>query len=93
MNQFTNLNVKLSNSQLDKLQPKIKSGTESTLNLSSNVVGYSNVETNFQHRSLLLSNTQVPRLCKSFENNLSANRKLSKTQLHKPRQLQYMTLT
>ena len=31
---------------------------------------------------MLLTNTQVSRLCKAFANNLSANIKLSKTQLH-----------
>ena len=49
-----------------------------TLNLSSNAVGESNDETNFLHR-LLLTDTQVSRLCKAFANVLSANIKLSKT--------------
>ena len=31
---------------------------------------------------LILTNTQVSRFCKAFENNSSANKKLSKTQLH-----------
>ena len=60
----------------------VNTGTKITLNLSSNVVGDSNGETNFSHR-LLLTNTQVSRLCKTFANNSSANIKLSKTQLHK----------
>ena len=47
-----------------------------------NVVGYSNDENNFPHK-LLLTNTQVPRLRRNFENNSSVNIKLSKTQLHK----------
>ena len=46
------------------------------------MIGSSNDETNFPHR-LLLTNTQVSRLCKAFANNSSANIKLSKTQLHK----------
>ena len=41
-----------------------------------------NDETNSSH-SLLLTNAKVLRLCKAFANNLSANIKLSKTQLHK----------
>ena len=49
------------------------------------MIGSSNDETNFPHR-LLLTNTQVSRLCKAFANNSSANIKLSKTQLHKKRQ-------
>ena len=35
-------------------------------------------ETNFQHR-LLLINRQNANICKSFENNLSTDTKLSKT--------------
>ena len=60
----------------------VNTGTKVTLNLSSNVVGDSNGETNFPHR-LLLTNTRVSRLRKTFANNSSANIKLSKTQLHK----------
>ena len=39
-------------------------------------------ETNFPHE-LLLTNRQVSNLCKAFANHLSANIKLSKTQLSK----------
>ena len=79
MTQYNPLNVKLSNFG-------IKNGTEETLKLSSNVVCYSNDETNFPHK-LLLTNTKVPRLRKAFANGSSANIKLSKTQLHKIGQL------
>ena len=50
--------VKLSNSQLNKLISGIKNVTKVTLNLSSNVAGNANDETNFPHK-LLLTNTQV----------------------------------
>ena len=40
------------------------------------------MKNNFLHK-LLLTNTQVSRLCKAFVNNSSANIKWSKTQLHK----------
>ena len=40
------------------------------------------MKTNFLHKSLL-TNTQVLRICNALENNLSANKRLSKTQLHK----------
>ena len=60
----------------------IKNNTEVTLKLSSNVVGDSNDEKNFPHK-LLLTNTQVSKLCKAFTNNSPANIKLSKTQVHK----------
>ena len=84
MTQYKTLHVKLSNSQLNKLKSGIKSGTEVTLKLSSNVVGDSNDENNFSHE-LLLTNTQVSMLRKAFTNNSSANMKLSKIQLHKIR--------
>ena len=82
MPQCNILNVKLSNSQLNKLKSGIKNGTEVTLKRSSNVVGDSADENIFLHK-LLLTNTQVSRLCKAFANNSAANVKLSKTQLHK----------
>ena len=85
MTQYNTLNLKLSNSQLNKLKSGIKNGTEITLNLSSNLIGNSNDETNFPHK-LLLTNTQVSRLLKAFANGSSANIKLSKSQIHKIRQ-------
>ena len=50
----------------------IKNGTEVTLNLSSNVVGDTNNETNFTHKSSW-TNRQVMRLWGAFINGLSAN--------------------
>ena len=44
----------------------------SNLKLSSNVAGDSNDENIFPHR-LLLTNTEVSKLCKPFSNNPSAN--------------------
>ena len=61
MYQYNTLNAKLSNSQLNKLKSGIKSGTEITLKIYSNVVVDSNDENNFPHK-ILLSNTQVSRL-------------------------------
>ena len=55
---------------------------EITSKLSSNVLGDYNDENDYPQK-LLLTNTQVSRLCKVFSNNSSANIKLSKTQLHK----------
>ena len=73
--------VKSSNSQLNKLNSRIKNGTEVTLKLPSNVIGESNDENNFLHK-LLLTIAKVSRLRKAFANNSLANIKLSKTQLH-----------
>ena len=66
MTQYNTLNVKLSNSQLNKL---IKKGTEVTLKLSSNAVGDSNDETNFLNK-LLFTNTQVSEIRKDFVSGL-----------------------
>ena len=82
MTEYNRLNVKLSNSQLNKLKSAIKNGTEVTLNLSSNLIGNSN-KTNFPHKLLLLTNPQVPKICKGFPNGSSANIKFSKIQLSK----------
>ena len=77
MTQYNILNVKLSNSQLNKLKSGIKNGTEINSKLLSNVVGDSNDENIFPHKLLLLTNTQGLRLRKAFANNSSANIKLS----------------
>ena len=82
MTQYNNLNVKLSNQQLDKLKSGIQNGTEVTLKISSNIIGDSNDENNFPHKFLLI-NTQVSKFRKAFANGSSANMKLSKTHLHK----------
>ena len=63
MTQYNTLNVKLSNSQLNKLTSGIKNGTEVTLNLSSNVIGNSNDYTLFPHK-ILLTDRQVSRIHK-----------------------------
>ena len=82
MTQYNTLNVRLSNSQRNKLKSRIRNGTEVTLNLSSNMIGDSKDETSFPHK-LSFTDTQVLRLCKAFANASSANIKLSKTQLSK----------
>ena len=78
MTQYYSLNVKISNSQLDKLKSAIKNEAEVVLRLSSNMIG--DDETNFPHK-LLLTNRQVAIICTAFANYLSTNFKLSKTQI------------
>ena len=56
MTQYNSLNVKLSNSQFNKLKSAIKNETEVALRLSSNMIGEN--ENNFPHK-LLLTNRQV----------------------------------
>ena len=82
MTQYNSLNVKLSNSQLNKLKSAIKNGTDVALRLSSNVVGNSDDETNFPHK-LLLTNRQTLILRRTFNYHTSADIKFSKAQLTK----------
>ena len=82
MTQYNNLNVKLTNSQLNNLKSAVKNKSEVVLRLSSNMIGYSNDKPNFPHE-LLLTNRQVANLCKAFSNYLSTDIQLSKTQLSK----------
>ena len=82
MTQHNSLNVKLSNSQLNKIKSSIKNETDVVLRISSNMVGYSNDNTNFPHE-LLLTNRQVANIRKDFANHSSIDIKLSKTQLSK----------
>ena len=80
MTQCNSLNVKLSNSQLNKLNSAIKNETEVVLRLVSIMIGDN--ETNFPHK-LLLASRQVANLCKVFTSYSSTDIKLSKTQLSK----------
>ena len=64
------MHIKLSNSQVNKFENFF------------NCFGYSNEENNLPYK-LLLTNTQVPKLCKTSTNYSSGNTKLSKTQLRK----------
>ena len=80
MTQYNSLNAKLSNSELNKLKSAIETGLEVVLRVSSNMIGDN--ESNFPHK-LLLTNRQVSNLRRVFENYLSADITLSKTQLSK----------
>ena len=80
MTQYNSLNVKPSNSQLNKFKSAIKNENEVVLRFSSNMIGDN--ETDSPHK-LLLTNRQDSNLRKAFANQLSADIKLSKTQLSK----------
>ena len=82
MTQYNSLNVKLSNSQLNKLKSAIKNETDVVLRISSGMVGNSNDNANFPHK-LLLTDRQIANIGKAFANNLSRDVKFSKTQLLK----------
>ena len=60
------LNVNVPNLQINKLKLGKNNGTELTLKISSNIVGDSNDESNYQHK-LLLINTQVFKLRKPLK--------------------------
>ena len=53
MTQHNSLNVKLSNSKLNKLKSAVKNETEAVLRLLSNMTDNSNDATNFPHKLLL----------------------------------------
>ena len=54
MTQYSRVNVKLSNSQLNKLKSAIKIQTDVVIRLSPNMIGDSNDKTNFPHELLLM---------------------------------------
>ena len=80
MTQYNSLNVKLSNSQVDKLKSAINNETNMVLRLSSNMFDNLDDETNFPHK-LLLTNRQVANPRRAFASHTSTYIKLSKTQL------------
>ena len=84
MTQCNSLNVKLSNSQLNKIKSATENESEVVLRLSPNMIGDN--ENNFP-RKLLLTNRKVANIRKAFDNHSSTDIKLSKSQLSKMIQL------
>ena len=82
MTQYNSLNLKLTNSQLNKLKSAIKNETDVILRSSSNMIGNLDNETNFPPK-LLLTSRQVANLRKAFANHPSTDIKSSKAQLTK----------
>ena len=76
------MNVKLSNSQLNKLKSAINNESDVILWLSSNIIGNSDDETDFTQK-LFLTNREVANLRKAFANHTWTDIKLSKAQLTK----------
>ena len=81
MTQYNRVNVKLSNSKLNKLN-STKNENDVVIRLSPNMTGDSNDKTNFPHE-LLLTDRHVFSIRKAFSNNSSVHIKFSKTQLSK----------
>ena len=82
MTQYNRVNVKLSNSQLNKLKSAIKNQTDVVIRLSPTMIGDSNDKTNFPYE-LLLTGRHVSSIRKAFASNSSADIKFSKTQFSK----------
>ena len=65
MTQYNRLNVKLLNSQLNKLKSSIKNETKVVIRSSPNMIDNSNDETNFPQESLL-TDRRVSSICKAL---------------------------
>ena len=72
MTQYNTINLKLCNSPLNKLKSGIRNGNEIIVNIPSNVISYSDDETNFPD-IILSTDTKVLRIRKAFANGSSAN--------------------
>ena len=64
MTQYNRVNVKLSNSPLNRLKSAIKNENDVVIRLSPNMIGDSNDKGNFPHE-LLLTNRQVSSIRKA----------------------------
>ena len=78
MVEYNTLNVKLSNSQLNKLKSAVKSNERRTLRMSARMFNGNNLP-----HELLLTARQTTKLRNSIENNMSTDIKLSKAQISK----------
>ena len=72
MTQYNSLNLRLSNSRLNKLKSAIKNECDVVFRLSSNTIGNSGDETNFPQK-ILLTNSQIANLRKAFAIYLSVD--------------------
>ena len=78
MVEYNKANVKLSNTQLKKLKDAVKDNTGTTLRISSKML-----DGNDLPHELLLTTRQKTKLRNAFDNNTSADIKLSKAQINK----------
>ena len=78
MVEYSKVNVKLPNSQLNKLKTAAKTQTGVTLRMNIKILN----RNNFSHE-LLLTTRQKTKLRTAFENNMSTDVKLSKAQISK----------
>ena len=78
MVEYNKVNVKLSDSQLNKLKTAAKNQTGVTLRINIKMFNGNNL-----HYELLLTTRQSTKLRNAIENNMSTDIKLSKTQISK----------
>ena len=78
MVKYSKVNVKLSNSQLNKLETAAKNQTRVTLRMNIKMFNGNNLP-----HELLLTTRQKTKLRNAFENNMSTDIKLSKAQISK----------
>ena len=78
MVKYSKLNVKLSDTQLEKLKTVVKDKTGTTLRISLKMF-----DGNYLPHELLLTTRQKPKLRNAFNNNMSTDLKLSKAQIPK----------
>ena len=78
MVEYTKVNVKLSNSQLEKLKDAVSNNTGTTLRISSKIFNGDNLPHEF-----LLTTRQKTKIRNAFNNNASTNVQLSKAQINK----------
>ena len=78
MIEYTKVNVKLSDSQIKKLKDAVKDNTGTTLRISLKMFNGNDLP-----HVLLLTTRQKTKLINAFNNNMSTDLKLSKTQISK----------
>ena len=78
MVEYSKINCKLTNIQLNKLKKAVKSNEGTTLRL-----GIKNFNNDELPRELLLTTRQSTKLCNAVNNNLATDIKLSKAQIKK----------
>ena len=78
MVKYTKVNVKLSNSQLKKLEDAVSNNTGTNLRINLKMFNGANLP-----HELLLTARQKTKIRNAFNNNTSTNRKLSKAQINK----------
>ena len=76
MNEYSTVNVKLTDTQLKKLKTDVKSKTGMTLRMSLKMI-----DRNDQRHELFVTTRQKTKLRNAFNNSLSTDLKLTKAQI------------